>query len=443
MRDHAVFDPEIETRSTSEQFELDRKRYLAQIQYLFSHSAFYRAKLTAAGFDTPEKVGDLSDIGALPFTEKDEIRETQANHGPFGAHLAADPSDLRRVFSTSGTTGTPCYLGLTESDLKMYATNVARGYTAGGFKRGQRLVVGFNAGPFVAGAVYSGFDKIGASVIPVGTGNTERMVTAIQKLKATGISCTPSYGLYLIDWCRDRKIDTRTLGLQNMITAGEPGGGDPLIRATLTDAFGCTVRESMGIGDISLSVWAEDAAEQGMHFMARDAVHVELIDPSTGVTKAWEDGVSGELVYTALNREAMPLLRFRSRDHVQVTMGETGTGRTGPRIRCVGRTDDMLIVRGVNLFPTAIRSVLDQFNGAVSGLFLVQPSQHGVKQEPPLPVAVEVAAGANPNNPDLQAQITHAIKERLLVSAEVHLVGNNTLPRETYKSKLVDYSKAS
>ena len=158
MRDHAVFDPEIETRSTSEQFELDRKRYLAQIQYLFSHSAFYRAKLTAAGFDTPEKVGDLSDIGALPFTEKDEIRETQANHGPFGAHLAADPSELRRVFSTSGTTGIPCYLGLTESDLKMYATNVARGYTAGGFKRGQRLVVGFNAGPFVAGAGYSGFD---------------------------------------------------------------------------------------------------------------------------------------------------------------------------------------------------------------------------------------------------------------------------------------------
>ncbi|MDC0508105.1 phenylacetate--CoA ligase family protein, partial [Luminiphilus sp.] len=333
--------------------------------------------------------------------------------------------------------------GLTESDLKMYATNVARGYTAGGFKRGQRLVVGFNAGPFVAGAVYSGFDKIGASVIPVGTGNTERMVTAIQKLRATGISCTPSYGLYLIDWCRDRKIDTRTLGLENMITAGEPGGGDPLIRATLTDAFGCTVRESMGIGDISLSVWAEDAAEQGMHFMARDAVHVELIDPSTGVTKAWEDGASGELVYTALNREAMPLLRFRSRDHVQVTMGETGTGRTGPRIRCVGRTDDMLIVRGVNLFPTAIRSVLDQFNGAVSGLFLVQPSQHGVKQEPPLPVAVEVAPGATPDNPDLQARIRHAIKERLLVTAEVQLVGNNTLPRETYKSKLVDYSKAS
>ena len=443
MRDHVVYDPEIETRPTAEQFELDRVSYKKQVQYLFDHSPFYREKLEEAGFDTPEKVGDLSEIGALPFTEKDEIRATQAAHGPFGAHLAANPEDLRRVFSTSGTTGTPCYLGLTERDLDMYATNVARGYTAGGFKRGQRLVVGFNAGPFVAGAVYYGFDKIGASVIPVGTGNTERMVTAIQKLGATGVSCTPSYGLYLIDWCRERNIDTRSLGLQNMITAGEPGGGDPLIRATINDAFGCTVRESMGIGDISLSVWAEDAAEQGMHFMARGAVHVELIDPATGQTKAWEDGASGELVYTALCREAMPLLRFRSRDHVEVQMGETETGRTGPRIRCVGRTDDMLIVRGVNLFPTAIRSVLDQFNGDVSGLFLVQPNQQGVKQEPPLPVAVEVAAGANPDNAELQSKIKHAIKERLLVSADVTLVGNNTLPRETYKSKLVDYSKAS
>ena len=105
--------------------------------------------------------------------------------------------------------------------------------------------------------------------------------------------------VYLIDWCRDHNIETRTLGLQNMITAGEPGGGDPLIRATIKEAFGCTIRESMGIGDISLSVWAEDADEQGMHFMAREFVHVELIDPTSGQPVPWEDGAEGELVYTA------------------------------------------------------------------------------------------------------------------------------------------------
>ncbi len=443
MRDHQLFDAEVETRPVDEQFAIDRDSYQRQIRYLLEHSAFYQAKLAAAGFDTPEKIGELDDISQLPFTEKDELRTSQAEHPPFGSHIAAGPDSLVRVFSTSGTTGTPCYLGLTQRDLDMYATNVARGYSAAGFKRGQRLVVGFNAGPFVAGAVYYGFDKIGCSVIPVGTGNTERMVTAIQKLGATGVSCTPSYGLYLIDWCRDHGIDTRSLGLRNMITAGEPGGGDPFVRSAITDAFGCTVRESMGIGDVSLSVWAEDADENGMHFMARGFVHVELIDPVSGNPLPWEDGAEGELVYTALQREAMPLLRFRSRDHVVVTMKDNPTGRTGPRIRCVGRTDDMLIVRGVNLFPTAVRSVLDSFNSQVSGIFSIRPMTKGVLQTPPLPVVVEVAHGQSIENPALAKQIKDEIKARLLVTTDVRLVEHGQLPRETYKTKLVDYSEAA
>ena len=325
----------------------------------------------------------------------------------------------------------------------MYATNVARGYSAAGFKPGQRLVVGFNAGPFVAGAVYHGFDKIGCSVIPVGTGNTERMVTAIQRLGATGVSCTPSYGLYLIDWCRDQGVETQSLGLQNMITAGEPGGGDPFVRKAIQDAFGCTVRESMGIGDVSLSVWAEDADEQGMHFMAKGFVHVELINPESGQPIPWEEGAQGELVYTALQRESMPLLRFRSRDHVVVNMAANPTGRTGPRIRCVGRTDDMLIVRGVNLFPTAVRSVLDSFKEQVSGIFSIRPSVDGVLQTPPLPVVVEVAHGQPVDNPELARRIKDEIKARLLVSTQVRLVEHGSLPRETYKTKLVDYSEAA
>ena len=443
MRDHQLFDAEVETRPVDAQFAIDRDSYRRQIRYLLEHSVFYQEKLAAAGFDTPEKIGELDDIAQLPFTEKDELRTSQAEHPPFGSHIAADPDSLVRVFSTSGTTGTPCYLGLTQRDLDMYATNVARGYSAAGFKRGQRLVVGFNAGPFVAGAVYYGFDKIGCSVIPVGTGNTERMVTAIQKLGATGVSCTPSYGLYLIDWCRDHGIDTRSLGLRNMITAGEPGGGDPFVRSAITDAFGCTVRESMGIGDVSLSVWAEDADENGMHFMARGFVHVELIDPVSGNPVPWEDGAEGELVYTALQREAMPLLRFRSRDHVVVTLQDNPTGRTGPRIRCIGRTDDMLIVRGVNLFPTAVRSVLDSFNGQVSGIFSIRPMTQGVLQTPPLPVVVEVAHGQSTENPVLAKQIKDEIKARLLVTTDVRLVEHGQLPRETYKTKLVDYSEAA
>ena len=436
-----IFDKEVETRSLDDQYALDAKRYPEQIAYLLEHSLFYQKKLSEAGFKSIEDIGSLDEIAKLPFTEKDEIRQTQAESPPFGAHLAVDESKLRRVFSTSGTTGVPCYLGLTSSDLDMYATNVARGYTAAGFREGQKIVVGFNAGPFVAGAVYYGFDKIGCNVIPVGTGNTERMVTAIQRTGATGVSCTPSYGLYLIDWCKEHDVDTLALGLKNMITAGEPGGGDPLIRGRIEEAFGCKVRESMGIGDMTLSAWAEDDDGKGMHFMPRGFIHVELINPISGEPIPWEDGAEGELVYTALYREAMPLLRFRSRDHVVVTQQTNPTGRTGPRIRCIGRTDDMLIVRGVNFFPTSLRTILNNYTESLSGMFLIKPSKKGVSQEPPLPIEIELNQNLNSAPGGLEAQLKTEIRERLLISTDIKFVSFNTIPRETYKSKLVVFEE--
>ena len=436
-----MFSPEVESRLPAVQFEIDAARYRRQIEYLFERSPFYRKKLQQAGFATAAQVGGLRDIHRLPYTDKDEIRRTQAEHPPFGEHLACDPQNLVRIFSTSGTTGVPCYIGLTRADLDMFATNVARGYTAAGFSPRQRLVITANAGPFVAGAAYHGFDKLGCTVIPVGTGNTERLVTAIERLAATGISCTPSYGLYLIDWCGRRGLDTRTLGLTHMITAGEPGGGDPMVRARLEGAFGCRVREVMGTADVSLTVWGEDEDAQGMHFMAREFVHVELIDPRNGEPLPWADGSQGELVYTALQREAMPLLRFRSRDHVIVTMRDNPTGRTGPRIRCIGRTDDMLIVRGVNLFPSAIRSVLKDFSPYLGEVFRIRAKEMGVAQSPPLPIVVELAQGVSAVPDGLAERLANEVRARLLVSVTVELTPYGSLPRGEYKTGLVEFPK--
>lgn len=438
-----IYDPEIETRDPAEQYKIDSHMYEKQIDYLFNNSSFYQKKLKEAGFEKASQVGSLDNIAELPFTEKDELRKSQAEQAPFGAHLACDVNKLSRVFSTSGTTGVPCYIGLTKSDIDLYATNVARGYTAAGFSPDHRLVVGFNAGPFVAGAVYYGFDKIGCTVIPVGTGNTERLITAMQRLKANGVSCTPSYGLYMIDWCNQHGIDTHSLGLKNMITAGEPGGGDPLIREKIEKAFGCKVRESMGIGDMSLSVWAEDEDAKGMNFMARGYVHVEIIDPVSGKPVPWEHEAEGELVYTALKHEAMPLLRFRSRDHVIVNMKPNPTGRTGPRIRCIGRTDDMLIVRGVNLFPSAIRSILNEFTPDVGEIFLIKPKERSISQTPPLPMVVELGKSVVNEPEGLKDRISEEIRSRLLVSTDITLVPYGTLPRGTYKTSLVDYSDSS
>ena len=440
-----MFDRAVETRTLDEQHKRDDAFYRKQVEYLFARSDFYRSKLKEAGFNDAAGVGGVDDIGALPFTVKDEIRKTQAEDPPLGAHAAAEPGLMQRIFSTSGTTGTPCYIGLTKNDCNVWATNTARSYFAAGFRPGQRLLVTFNAGPFAAGAAYYGFDKLGASVVPVGTGNTERLVKALQILGLgnAGISCTPSYALYLIDWCLERDIDPKSLGIRNIATAGEPGGGDPAIRERVQSTFDCTLREAMGIGDISTSIWGECEHEGGMHFSGRDNTYVELIAPDTGETIPWEDGAEGELIYTSLDREAMPLLRLRSRDHIVVNTQPCACGRSSLRVRCIGRTDDMLIVRGVNLFPTAVRELLNSFRPEVGETFRIKPTRNAVSQQPPLPIEVELGEGVTQEPDGLAERIKKAVRTNLMVTTRIDLVPYASLPREEYKSKLVDFSNAA
>jgi phenylacetate-CoA ligase len=230
--------------------------------------------------------------------------------------------------------------------------------------------------------------------------------------------------------------------VERLVVAGEPGGGEPAMRARLEEAWGAQVMEAMGIGDIAATLFGECEAQQGMHFSGRGFVHVELIDPADGRALPLEDGATGELVYTHLKREAAPLLRFRSRDHVEVMTSPCACGRTAPRLRCFGRTDDMLVVRGVNLFPSALREVVAEFAPAVSGVIAVRPQRRGFRQDPPLPLAVELAEG-DANAPDgLAAAIESRIRAKLLVATRVALLPFGALPRSDYKSKLVDWSGA-
>ncbi|HRO13243.1 MAG TPA: phenylacetate--CoA ligase family protein, partial [Amaricoccus sp.] len=220
------------------------------------------------------------------------------------------------------------------------------------------------------------------------------------------------------------------------------GGGEPELRARLEGAWGAQVTEAMGIGDVAVSLWGECEARAGMHFSGRGFIHPELIEPQTGMPLAWEEGAEGELVYTHLHHRAAPLLRFRSRDHVRVSAGACPCGRTSPRVRCIGRTDDMLILRGVNLFPTAVREVVAGFAPAVSGVVALRPRRRGVRQNPPLPVAVELAAG-RAAEPGLAVAIGERIRATLTVAAEVELLPWGSLPRSDYKSRLVDWSGAA
>jgi phenylacetate-CoA ligase len=430
--------PDVETRPWPEQLALDDASYRTQLAYLFDHSAFYRRKLAAAGFDSAHAAGGLADIARLPLTEKREIRATCTPANPIGAHLCATPSEIVRIYSTSGTTGTPSFIPLTAGDLDKWVTASARSYAASGIAAGQRIVSTYNAGPFVAGAALAAFDRIGLCHVPVGTGNTERLMLAVELLRPDAVVLTPSYAAYVVEWAAERDADLRGSSVERLLVAGEPGGGEPAFRAKLEEGWGARVTEAMGIGDIGVSLWGECEAQDGMHLGARGFVHAELIEPETGVALELEDGATGELVLTHLQQRAAPLLRFRTRDHVQVRRSPCGCGRTSPRVRCIGRTDDMLIVRGVNVFPSAVRQVVSAFAPDVSGHILVKPQAAGTKQEPPLPVSVELARGAAAD-----AALAEAIRDRLrnvlLVQTRVDLVPWGSLRRSEYKSKLVEH----
>jgi phenylacetate-CoA ligase len=427
-----MLEPELESRPWAEQRERDDPAYRAQLAYLFDRSAFYREKLGKAGVSSAEAAGGLAEIAELPLTEKRELRDTITPENPIGAHLCAGRSEIVRIYSTSGTTGTPSYIPLTASDVENWMATSVRSYAASGVLPGQRVVTTYSAGPFVAGAALAAFERFGLSHIPVGVGNTERLVRAIEQLRPEIAALTPSYAAHVAE-----SFDVRGSRVERVLVAGEPGGGEPAFRAKLEDGWGARVTEAMGIGDIGVSLFGECEEQDGMHFGARGFVHPELIDPDTGTALDLEDGATGELVLTHLRHRAAPLLRFRTRDHVEVRMSPCPCGRTGPRIRCIGRTDDMLIVRGVNVFPSAVREVVGSFAPDVSGNILVRPLVDGVKQDPPLPVSVELARGRSADGA-LADAISERLRSVLIVQTRVDLVPWGSLARSDYKSRLVE-----
>jgi phenylacetate-CoA ligase len=259
---------------------------------------------------------------------------------------------------------------------------------------------------------------------------------AIERLGPQAAVMTPSYAAHLVEWAAERGFDLRAASVERLLVAGEPGGGEPAFRAKLEQGWGARVTEAMGIGDIGVSLWGECPQQDGMHLGARGFVHAELIDPDSGATRALEDGATGELVLTHLHHRAAPHLRFRTRDHVEVRMRPCACGRTGPRVRCIGRTDDMVVVRGVNVFPSAVRDVVSEFVPRVSGHILLRPHGSGT-QSRPLPVRVELGEGAAEDSA-LAAAIGERLRSALVVQAQVELVPWGSLGRSEYKSRLVE-----
>lgn len=413
---------------------------------LASRSAMY-ARLHA-GLSSTLPIRSLDDLQALPFTLKDDIRAAQdaaTDHLPLGENQAAALEDIVQVLSSSGTTGAPLYYGLTAADVDRNTDAIANTFFTAGIRR-QDVVAHLVGLPMLAGGLpyADAFRRIGATLCWLGGFPTDRIVREMHRLRVSAMLATTSFALYLGEQSRDRDGAGAATpsALRKVLCGGEPGLNQPEVRRRIVAGLGIDhLRETMGLGDVIACMWGECGAQSGMHFNAQRHVAIELIDPASGDPVPWREGATGELVYTALARDATPLVRYRSRDHALITgVDRCACGRTSPRMRCIGRTDDMLIYRGMNVFPTAIRDLIVQaFAGrAEPAVRIWKETANQVRFEDPIRVDVEAASALKEGDyAGLAREIEAEVRSQLQVRIAANILAPASLPRGVYKNPLL------
>ncbi|MFF1553033.1 phenylacetate--CoA ligase family protein [Rhodococcus erythropolis] len=422
---------ELFTRRDAE--DIQNQRLREQLAYLATNSEFYRAKFAEHSLDVA-KIRTVADLDGIPFTEKQELRDSLAAAPPLGLHVAAQPGQIVQIQASSGTTGSPSYVGLTRGDIDIWCELGARALYANGFRPGDRLLHGFGMSKgFVGGIpIVQMAQYMGIVDIPIGAeAGADRLLRVQADQRPNALIGTPNFLVYLAEQAPSIVgASARDLGVRAISVGGEPGGGLPAIRNKLEALWGATSREMLGGTDIACIYWGECEVGDGMHFLSPDLMVAELIDPTSGKVLTPEAGVQGELVYTSLQRQASPLLRFRTRDHVVVTATECACGRTGYKVRCVGRTDDMLIVRGINVFPSAIKQLVAEMTPAATGEMRIRVDFEGHSTQKPLTVVAEFSDGLDTvAQESLQAAIEQRIRSALNIKATVELVPDKTLDR--------------
>jgi phenylacetate-CoA ligase len=378
-----------------------------QLEYLEASSAFYR-----------ERIRGRRTLEEIPFTTKGELRESQRRSPPFGEHLCASPESLVRLHVTSGTTGEPVAIGLTREDHEANSAVGGEAFAIAGLKPSDTVAHCLNYALYAGGiADHMAIEASGATVVPVGVGQSRRLLDLIPRLGITAIFGTLSFPAYLAGRAREAGLEPAELGLRHIVTAGEPGAGLAAVRAEIERAWGVTVADSFGMSDVWSTMAGECGQGDGLHLTTGEHALLEVIDPETAEPLALDDGVTGELVWTHLNRRASPLLRYRSSDLATVWTAPCPCGRTTPRIRIGGRVDDMLRIQAVNVYPQAIGELL----GGARHVIVAD----GDPIVPPLHVYVEGTADAD------------RLRAALRTDVAVHELAPGTLPVAEHKTARV------
>lgn len=431
----------IETMPVGQMRELQLRKLKSQIEYLYWQSALYRAKFTAIGFE-PGDLRSLDDLAALPFTTKQELRTAQEENPPFGLHQAAPMEKIIRITSTAGTTGRPVFQGYTQGDVARRNESICRGLWAFGVRPGDRVINGFALSMFNAGVPFcTGIEHLGAVDVPVGAERrAEGLLKVARDVRATVFIGTPSFASYLAEKAPEiLGMEARSLGFRVICGGGESGFELPGFRREMERLWGTNhVYDWASTSDAHPNVFTHCRHRNGKHHMTPDFAMVQLIDPATGMLKEMAEGVEGEYIFTHLDRQACPLLRYRTGDILRVYTDPCECGRTGFRMDIIGRSDDMLIIRGLNLFPSAVQSVVGEFMPKATGKVQIVLRTPGPKVEPPLHVRVECNEGIDPGSETAFRQsIEKQIRSELTVSALVELLPFGSFERTATKTKLI------
>jgi len=410
-----------------------------QLAYVMDRSEFYQVKFGAKA----AKVTSLAELTDLPFTTKDEIRASLIERPPLGLHAAAPLDEVVQIQSSSGTTGMPTFVAATAQDIDTWNLMGARVFYANGFRPRDWVMHAYAMGRgFVGGLVnIEHLQHLGCAVIPLGAeSGTERLLRAIEHLRPVAMCATPSMVGHLGMAAREvLGKDATELSVRKISVGGEPGAGEPAIRQQMESLWNADVRDMMGGADFGSTYWAECDEKDGMHLCSQGALHVEIIDPDTLESLPIEPGVTGELVYTTLRRRATPLMRYRMGDVVTVSATGCSCGRTGYRIKAHGRADDMLIVRGVNVFPAAIKEVVMSFRPRTTGYMKLDIDFTGHSTYEPLKLRVEISGNDVDSAGTLADEVESAIRNGLTVRAIVTLVPEGSIERPgAQKEKLIE-----
>ncbi|WP_057775828.1 phenylacetate--CoA ligase family protein [Cytobacillus dafuensis] len=432
-----VFNQEIETMPTEKMRALQEEKFLKQVEYSYKNSTFYQRKFKEAGIEL-EDIRSLDDIKKIPMTTKQELRDALLQQPPIlGENQTATSEKIVRLHASSGSTGRPTYVGLTKTDTLLWDESCARAFWTNGIRPDDVVAHCWNYSMFVGGlADHMGCEHTGATMVPIGIGNSGRLARMIQDLGITAINATPSYIMYLADAIKkELGIDPAETTLKKIITGGEPGGAIPATRKLIEETWNAKCCELYGMVDIHPIIGAECEHQQGMHFLVGDLVYPELFDVETGEHLEIKAGAVGEVVYTHLERYANSVLRFKSHDIIEVLGTECECGRTGYRFKVVGRSDDMLIVKGVNVYPSAIEDVLRDIE-EMTGHFAIKLEKEGVQQDF-IQLVAEFAADYKGDLEILNKKVQNRIGDMLQFRANVELVAENSLPRFEHKAKRI------